>query len=259
MIKSIHTDKMLSQTFVRHAFYSRNGGVSSGSYSSLNCSITNDDDISNVIENRKRVANDFDVLESNLLSCKQIHSSKIIEVSDIWDLENSPQADGMVTNARGIALGVLSADCVPVLLSDFKSGVVGAVHAGWRGALDGVVQNAIESMVKLGAEKENIVAALGPSIWQDSYEIDLGVMLKFTDKDVNNRRFFIESDKDSHYMFDLPAFVRAGAMSCGIEDCVLSSYDTYVQEDDYFSCRRNAHKNIDKYGAQISLIMLTES
>lgn len=258
MIKSITSDRLLRQASVRHAFYMRHGGVSEDSYASLNCSLTSDDAIAKVTENRKRVAEDFGVAPDKLVSCKQIHSADVVVVEEPWTIATSPEADAMVTKAHGIALAIATADCVPLLLSDYKSGVIGAAHAGWRGSLLGVVKQTVEAMVELGAAKENIVAAIGPSICQDSYEIDLQTMVQFTEQDVNSRRFFIESDKDSHYMFDLPGLVRAQARALGIADCVLSPVDTYLSEEDFFSCRRNAHKGAGPHGGQLSVIMLEE-
>ncbi len=258
MIKSVKADQLVGQELVRHAFYTRQGGVSKGSYSSLNCSFTNDDDLNHIVENRKRVAEDFGIDPDNLVMCRQIHSADIMVVDKPWSMDDSPEADGLVTNKRGVALGVLSADCVPVLLSDYKTGVIGAVHAGWRGALSGVVEQAVEAMVGLGAVKESIVGALGPCIWQDHYEVDIQMMIQFTDRDVNDRRFFIESEKENHYMFDLPGYVRSRALSAGISDCALPAYDTYAEPEDFFSCRRNFHNDAGEHGAQVSVIMLSE-
>jgi len=255
MINSIQDDRLLSKTTIHHAFYGRNGGVSKKSYSSLNCSLTTEDDLSNVIENRKLVAEDFRVPVEQLVTCKQIHSSDVIIVNKPWSVEDSPEADALVTKEKGIALGVVTADCVPLLLADEKAGVIGAVHAGWRGASKGIIQESIKAMVELGASKENIIGAIGPAIWQDDYEIDAQTMMVFTDSDVNSRRFFVESDKSGHFMFDLPAFVRGVVLGEGARECGLSPVSTYMNGD-YFSCRRNAHNNSGPHGAQISLIMI---
>lgn len=258
MIKSTRSAVLGQIPKIKHGFYLRHGGVSQGDFASLNCSQSNADRIENVIENRRRVAVDLGVEPRNLVTCKQVHSPDVVVVDSPWDTEASPEADGLVTKQKGIALGALSADCVTILFCDEEAGVIAAAHAGWRGALAGVVEQTIKTMVKQGADRSKIVAALGASIFQESYEVTASMKEEFIAHENTAERFFKEGRMPGRYMFDLPGYVQYRAMSVGIKECELSAFDTYVDKENYFSCRRSAHKGKRNFGCQISVIVMVE-
>lgn len=241
---------------IRHGFGTRQGGVSGGSFAALNCGWTSGDTIENVRENRRRIAAALDVMPDNLLTCYQIHSPDVVTVTQSWDHEQRPRADAMVTNKPGLALGILTADCVPLLLADPVAGVIGAAHAGWRGALMGVVGNTITAMQTLGAEPQRIIAAIGPCIWQDSYEVGPDFPTAFVVQNQYYGRFFKPAARAQHHLFDLPGFVTAQLQSAGITHIALSLADTYADADNYFSFRYNTHQGVKQLGSLLAAIVL---
>jgi YfiH family protein len=244
---------------IAHGFFGRDGGVSTGIYASLNCGPGSKDAPDAVAENRRRVAN---ALAPNikLLSLSQIHSSNVLTLP-AWGGEGRPEGDAMVTATPGLALGILTADCAPVLLADPKARVIGAAHAGWKGALGeggrGVLEATLEAMEKLGAERGRISAVVGPCITQANYEVGFDFRDRFLELGLRNRRFFVPSDKEGHYRFDLPGYVAYRLTAAGTGSVEMSGVCTYPPENGYFSFRRATHAVEPDYGRQISAIVLT--
>jgi YfiH family protein len=241
---------------VAHGFFGRKGGVSGGIYTSLNCGLGSRDDPQNVIENRTRVAKHLGTVEPNVLTVYQIHSPTAVHVTSAWTRGQGPQADAMATTERGIALGVLAADCAPVLLADEQAGVVGSAHAGWKGAIGGVVESVVELMETLGAKRANIAAAIGPCISQRSYEVGPEFRERFVAQARSNERYFVHSEKAEHWMFDLPGYVAMRSRDAGIGHVDVTGVCTYDNGEDYFSFRRTTHLGEGDYGRQLSAIML---
>jgi hypothetical protein len=241
---------------ITHGFFTRQGGVSEGQFASLNCGWKSGDDVHRVAENRGRIAAVMRVSPEKLLSCHQIHSATVATVTTIWNSVERPEADAMVTQVPGIALGILTADCVPVLFVDPVARVIGAAHAGWRGALGGIVENTIVAMKNLGAKTGNIQAALGPCIWQDTYEVDAEFPKAFLAQDPTAKRFFKPAARVGHLMFDLPGYVTAKLSSAGITQIVPSPANTFDHHEQYFSYRRNTLQGIKGTGSLMSAIAL---
>lgn len=242
---------------IRHGFCTRKGGQSQGPYASLNGGLSSADDPAAVQENRRRVAAHFAVPPENLLSCFQIHSPDVAVVTKPWESAARPKADAMVTQVKNLALTILTADCVPVLFADEAAGVIGAAHAGWRGALSGVLENTVDAMEKLGAERSRMVAALGPCIWQNSYEVGPEFPAPFVAENPAWEKFFCPAIKDRHFMFDLPAYVAAKLTIYGIRTVASSIADTLPDEDNWFSYRRITLRGESKVGSLMSVVMLS--
>ncbi|MCV0397555.1 MAG: peptidoglycan editing factor PgeF [Rhizobiaceae bacterium] len=239
---------------VRHGFFTRHGGVSRGIYASLNTGIGSKDDPALVSENRRRVAMAMGVDESMLVTPYQIHSAEAVVVDGPFPGERV-KADGIVTATPGVAIGVGTADCGPILFADGEARVVGAAHAGWKGALTGVLEATIEAMEGLGAKRERIVAALGPSIRGESYEVGPEFVRRWLEADEENQRWFSPSAREGHAMFDLPGYTIERLRRAGVQAEQLGRC-TYKEEDLFFSYRRTTHLNEPDYGRQISAIML---
>lgn len=242
---------------VAHGFFTRRGGVSEGPiYRGLNVGLGSNDAPEKVHENRRRVAEWFGRPEKDLATLYQIHSPDVI-VRSRDNAADRPQADGQATNVPGVILGVLTADCGPVLFADAEAGVIGAAHAGWKGALGGVLENTIEAMEKLGAKRERIVASLGPSISKRNYEVGPEFVERFLQMNADWQRFFSPSEKPGHSMFDLPSLTVARLTAAGVKAENLNIC-TYDDEENFFSYRRTTHRREPDYGRQISAIMLRE-
>lgn len=250
-----YTASNLKGGAVRHGFFTRKGGVSKGIYESLNCGPGSQDNPAAVAENRRRVARHLAPKGAPLNTLYQVHSADVIEVGGPWKAVTSPKADAMVTLERGLLLGVLAADCAPVLLADGEAGIVAAVHAGWRGAFAGVIEATVRKMTGLGANLQNIRAAIGPCIAQASYEVGQEFHAGFVSKDRANERFFKPGEK-GRFRFDLAGFVSARLEGCGIRNLEAITADTYSNEKEFFSFRRASHRGEEDYGRQISAIML---
>ena len=241
-----------------HGFFTREGGVSNGIYAGLNCGPGSSDNPENVKTNRKMATN---VLGADaLLTCYQIHSANVININESWQ-ENfasaPPKADAMVSKQTGIALGILTADCAPVLLADKQNGVIGALHAGWKGAVAGIVENTVNAMIALGANPATTVAVVGPTIQQQSYEVGPDVRdAVIKNINSNGERFFVSSKKIGHWMFDLPAFVVAQLENSEISKIESTGLDTYADEQKFFSYRRATHRGEKDYGRILSAIMI---
>lgn len=239
---------------VRHGFLSRKGGVSTGIYASLNCGPGSDDDGAAVLENRTRAVKRIGLNIAPLVTCYQVHSADVVRVTDAWDLADAPKADAMVTNQKGIALGVLTADCAPVLFSDAQAGVVGAAHAGWKGAVGGVLEATVLEMVRLGAHPQNIRAALGPCIHQKSYEVGTEMSEAVLSASDWAFELFEPTDRAGHYQFDLPGYVAGRLARLELGHFEVLAFDTYADENQFFSYRRTTHQGGGDYGRQLSLI-----
>ena len=234
---------------IQHAFFTRAGGVSQGLYASLNLGAGSADDQDAVAENRRRAAAIFDATPRSLTTCYQVHSNRVVIATDPWDTER-PRADGVVTGSPGLVCAALSADCAPILMADATARIVAAVHAGWRGALGGVVEAGVAAMTKLGAEPRRIVAAIGPCIGPTSYEVGPEFVTAFENQSAGNGQFFV----DSH--FDLPGYVLSRLALAGVGDAAWVGADTFADEAAFFSNRRAVHRGEGDYGRMMSAIML---
>jgi YfiH family protein len=241
---------------IRHGFFTRQGGVSDGIFASLNCGLGSGDDRGKVSENRSRAARAFDLPADRLVTVYQIHSPDVITVTDTWTAENSPRADALATKTPGIMLGVLAADCAPVLLADAEAKVVGAAHAGWRGAHGGVVDSVVAAMERLGARRQNIVAAVGPCIAQPSYEVSDDFQMPFLQQDPGNARFFAPGKRPGKKQFDLPGYLAQRIGRLGLKEVAVSGRDTQAEEGDFFSYRRTTLRGEGDYGRLLSAIAL---
>jgi len=246
---------------IRHAFFTREGGVSEGIYAGLNGGIGSNDAPEHVQENRRRMAEAVGVAPSHFLSLHQVHSPDALVVTEPWDVSRGtprPKADAMVTKVPGISLGVTAADCGPILFVDPRAQVIGAAHAGWKGALTGVLESTLDAMETLGAHRDDVVVALGPMIRQRNYEVGMEFVERFEQADADNVRFFASASRDGHAMFDLGGFIhnrltRAGVLM--IEDLDLC---TYADEDRFYSYRRSVHRKEPDYGRHVHSIVLED-
>ncbi|MCR9194190.1 MAG: peptidoglycan editing factor PgeF [Hyphomonas sp.] len=236
---------------IRHGFFGRKGGVSTGLYESLNIGQGSEDDVQAIRDNRELIRNALGA--EKLLSCFQVHSAKVVTVTEPW--QTRPQADAMVTDHPGLALCILSADCVPVLFADETAKVIGAAHAGWKGALGGVCEATIDAMEAIGANRENIQAAIGPAIQQESYEVGPEFRDTFAGEHEWTDRLF-KAGRDDRSHFDLTGYVQAVLLREGLSSVDNLGHDTCALEDDYFSNRRRNHRGEDDYGRNGSVIML---
>lgn len=239
---------------IAHGFFGRRGGVSTGELASLNCGLGSGDDPALIAENRHRVA-DAVLPGAALTGVYQVHGNRCVIVDDSTDLSARPEADALATRTSGIVLGILTADCVPVLFADRDAGVIGAAHAGWKGALAGVTDATLAAMESLGADRVNIAAAIGPCIGRASYEVDGAFVERFTADDPANERFFA-AGKPGHAMFDIAAYVAARLAAARVTRIAIGGQDTYALQQDYFSYRRACHKGENSYGRQLSVIGL---
>jgi YfiH family protein len=264
------TARSLSAPGIAHGFFGREGGVSGGLYQSLNCGPGSSDDPEAVSENRRLVtAALIPRTDARLVSLSQIHSA-IVHTFPAWDAprregaakDQRPEGDAMVTATPGLALGILTADCAPVLLADPKAKVIGAAHAGWKGALGkdgrGVLEATLDAMEKLGALRDRIHAAIGPCISQNNYEVGWDFRDRFLELGLRHRRFFVPSDREGHYRFDLEGYVAHRLASAGVGNVEPLGICTYPAENGFFSFRRTTHAQEKDYGRQISAIVLTE-
>lgn len=239
---------------VPHGFLGRRGGVSSGVVAGLNVGTGSADDPRAIAENRRRAV--ASVLPSaQLVTVYQVHSADAVTVIEPYAETLRPHADALVTDRPGLALGILTADCAPVLLADREAGVVAAAHAGWKGAIGGVTDSTIAAMETLGARRERIAAAIGPCIARASYEVDDGFFRRFAEADPANERFFADG-RAGHHQFDLEAYVAHRLAEAGVRTVEALGQDTYSQPDRFFSFRRATHRGEPDYGRQISIIGL---
>ena len=237
---------------IPHGFLGRRGGVSGGEVAGLNVGIGSNDDRAAIEENRRRAVAAIKP-GAELVTVHQVHSADAVHAERAWPTDARPHADAVVTNRPGLLLGILTADCAPVLLADFGAGVIGAAHAGWRGALSGVTDSVVDAMEKLGARRERIAAAVGPCIWQPYYEVDQAFQERFLAADPANVRFFTSAGQPH---FDLAAYVVDRLRSADIRAVESLNLDTYADPDRFFSFRRATHRGEKDYGRQLSAIAL---
>ncbi len=236
---------------VRHRFFTRAGGVSTGIYASLNCGPGSDDDPAAVTENRTRATAELGA--TALISNYQIHSPEVVRVTRPWTRESAPKADAMVTDRPDVALGILTADCGPVLFADTTARVIGAAHAGWRGAVGGVLANTVAAMADLGAAPDRVVAVIGPCIAQASYEVGAGLRDAFAPED---HAFFAPGADADHWQFDLRGVIVSRLAATGIAAIRHVDHDSYADPDRFFSYRRTTHRHEPDYGRNLSAIYL---
>ena len=241
---------------IRHGFFTRAGGISDGVYESLNGGLGSNDAPAKVAENRARMAAALGVAPQRLLSLYQIHSPNVVVAETPWDNANRPRADAIVTRTPALAIGVGTADCGPVLFADREARVIGAAHAGWRGALDGVLETTIEAMEKLGADRRRIAAAAGPMIRQPSYEVGPDLIDRFLAADMGYARFFVPAARAGHAQFDLPGFIVARLRKAGIAQVEDLGHCTYADPVQFYSYRRATHRAEPDYGRHVNAIAL---
>jgi polyphenol oxidase len=237
-----------------HGFFTRRGGVSGGAYASLNCSLSSQDSRENVLENRARAARSVGADPERLLGLTQVHGIHVVTATRAWAPGEGERADAMVTERRELALGIITADCAPVLFADSAGGVVGAAHAGWRGAVAGIIEATIAAMASLGARRDRIVAAIGPCIGRDSYEVAADLRDAVLANNPTDARFFSAGKRDARWQFDLPAYCAARLREAGVADVRVTHIDTLADEERFFSHRRRTLAGGGPIGHQISVI-----
>lgn len=261
ILKPLTSESLSATKGLRHAFFTREGGVSQGIFAALNVGLGSGDDPKHVRENRRRAAAALDLPGDALLTTYQIHSAKVAVVEKPWKAGNAPKVDAMVTKRRGLALGILTADCAPILLADVRSGVIGAAHAGWKGAIGGVLEATVEAMAELGAQPKRIVAAVGPCIAQDSYEVGPEFPAPFVAEDpMNGRHFRADTNKDGEprWRFDLAGYVSDKLERLGLAAVETLPYDTCADDQHFFSYRRACLRGESDYGRGLSAIALAD-
>lgn len=244
-----------AQRGIRHAFFTRQGGVSTGLYASLNCAYGTGDAAQDVLENLRRMK---EALKANALArVYQVHGTQVVVATEAWPMEERPHADAIVTNVPHLAVGVSTADCLPILLADTQHKVVAAAHAGWKGALSGVVEATLAAMETLGAKISGITAAIGPAIAQGSYEVGAEFHARFLEQDSNNNQYFIHGQRQGYWLFDLKAYAKDRLRNAGISQINVLANDTCLEENDFFSYRRATLRGEASYGCQLSAIVLS--
>jgi YfiH family protein len=251
----LHSPLLSAVPRLRHAFFSRDGGVSEGIYAGLNGGIGSNDDPARVAENRRRMAQHLGVPREHLLTAFQIHSPDVAVASAPWDTASRPRADAIVTRTEGLAIGITAADCGPILLVDPNARVIGAAHAGWKGALTGIVESTVDAMEKLGADRNNILAAIGPLIRQYSYEVGNEFVERFIEADAENSLFFVPAAREGHAMFDLAGLIRMRLENAGVLVIDDIGIDTYSDQR-FFSYRRSVHRREQDYGRHVHAMVL---
>ena len=256
-VPMLQADSLSRRDGIRHAFFTRAGGVSDGVYASLNGGVGSRDAAERVAENRTRMAAALAVMPERLLTAYQVHSPEVVTVERPWSHDARPRADAMVTRTPMLALGITTADCGPVLFADTEARVIGAAHAGWRGALAGVLEATVAAMERLGAKRGRIAAALGPTIRQPSYEVGQDLVDRFLAADPANARFFVAAERPGHAQFDLPAFIVSQLERAGVGVAEDIGCCTYADPERFYSYRRTTHRREEDYGRHINAIVLT--
>lgn len=241
---------------LRHGFFTREGGVSEGIFASLNCGLGSRDDAERVAENRRRAMAALALAESGLATCHQVHSASVVVVDAVWPRAERPRADAMVTRRRGVALGILTADCAPVLFADAEAGVIGAAHAGWRGAVSGVLEATVAAMVGLGAAPARIRAGIGPCIAQPSYEVGPEFPAPFLAADPADADLFRAAPRAGHFLFDLAGYAARRLSRLGLGRIERTGGDTAADPQRFFSYRRSCLTREKDYGRELSAICL---
>ncbi len=241
---------------VHHAFFTREGGVSEGLYASRNCGYGSDDRPDHVRENRRRSAEALGAEAQRLVTVHQTHSDRALFIEAPWQPQDAPRADALVCDRPGLALGILTADCAPVLFADPDVGVIGAAHAGWRGALTGILDNTVAEMERRGADRARILAAIGPRIGHGSYEVGPEFYDRFVAEDADNARHFSAQDGNGRHHFDLADYIMRRLESLGLGRIGAVAHDTFTEEDRFFSYRRSVKRGEPDYGRCLSAIAL---
>ena len=251
----ITSNKLKKQKKICHGFFNRNGGKSSGIYKSLNCGPGSNDKKNNIIKNLKIVKDKLSKNSKNIFLLQQVHSNKFVFIDKNFKFgKKKIKADAVITDQKKIPIAVLTADCVPILLYDYKKNMIAAIHSGWKGALKGIIKNVINFMLKKGCKKENILAAVGPCIGQNNYNVRDDFRKKFLKKEKKNRVFF--SQKKSLIYFDLPGYVKSQLKLIKITNIDMNNIDTFDRKNNFFSARRALKSKHDDYGRNISIIMI---
>lgn len=240
---------------IRHAYFTREGGVSTGIHASLNGGLGSNDDKANIAENRARMSRVLGVAPDHLISLHQVHSADVAIATGPW-AGDRPRADAMVTRTKAVALGILTADCGPILFADAEAGVIGGAHSGWKGAFTGIGEATLAAMEKLGARRERTIAVLGPTIGPNAYEVGPEFVERFVDARPDDARFFRPSVREHHAMFDLPSFIGARFTEAGVGRFIDLGLCTYSDPKRFFSYRMNTHLSEPDYGRLISAIVL---
>jgi len=255
---TLHAPNLSALSGIRHAFFTRKGGVSGGIYESLNGGVGSKDQPPHIAENRKRMAEAIGVSPERFITAYQIHSPEVVIADKPWDAASRPKADAIVTKTPGLGIGVTTADCGPVLFADPQARVVGAAHAGWRGAFGGVLEAAIEAMESLGAKRERIVVALGPMIRQPNYEVSADFMDKFIADHRGNARLFMPAKREGHALFNLPGYIAARLVRANVTRIEDTGHCTYADPSLFFSYRRSQHRAEADYGRHVNAIALVD-
>lgn len=242
---------------IRHAFFTRCGGVSGGPFESLNCGFGSGDAADTVARNRAIAMARLGLSADRLVTCYQVHSATVITVEHPWPRDAPPRADGLVTAVSGITLGILTADCAPILFEDVAAGVIGAAHGGWRGALGGIVEATLDRMEGLGAERARIRAGIGPCIAQCSYEVGPEFPQHFAE-DSSSAAFFVPALRTGHFMFDLPGYIEHRLTRAGVVTIERAAHDTVAEDQHFFSYRRACLRGEPVYGRALSAIALRD-
>jgi YfiH family protein len=253
MIRSILLERLPG---IRHAFFTRDGGVSGGVYRSLNGGVGSQDAPANVADNRARMAAALGVAPARFITAYQVHSPEVVTVDEPWTPAERPHADAIVTCRTGLAIGVSTADCGPVLLADARARVIGAAHAGWRGALAGVIEATVDAMERCGGDRSRVVASLGPMIRQHNYEVGPEFIARFRAADPDNMVFFSPAARSGHAHFDLAGYIAARLAAAGIHQIDDVGRCTYADADTFYSYRRSVHRGETDYGRHINAIAL---
>ncbi|MGL5113841.1 MAG: peptidoglycan editing factor PgeF [Beijerinckiaceae bacterium] len=255
MLDPVHAPTLSVLPGIRHAFFTREGGISQGLHASLNGGLGSKDAREHVLENRRRMAAHLAVTAENFIGAWQVHSAEVVEVSGPWEGER-PKADALVTATPGLAISVATADCGPILFADGKAGVIGAAHAGWQGAFKDILENTLAAMERLGARRADMTVAIGPMLSQRNYEVGPEFVERFNAQNAGNAAFFARAERQGHAMFDLPAFVRRRLENAGVGMVDDTSLCTYADEARFYSYRRATHRREADYGRLISAITL---
>jgi hypothetical protein len=243
---------------IRHAFFTRQGGVSSGFFASLNCGFGSGDAAETVARNRAIAAERLGFSPDRLVTCHQIHSNTVITVEKPWPRDAAPRADGLVAAVSGIALGILTADCAPILFADAVANVIGAAHGGWRGALGGIIEATLDRMEALGAKRARIRAGIGPCIAQRSYEVGPEFPQQFLAHDPASAAYFAPALRAGHFMFDLPGYIERRLARAGVATIGRAPHDTVAEESHFFSYRRACLRGEPVYGRTLAAIALRD-
>jgi len=254
--EAITLDALADGGAVRHAFFTRQGGVSSGIFASLNCGFGSRDDRDKVAQNRAIAAERLGLASDRLVTCHQVHGVDVVTVERPWAYGESPRADAMVSRVPGVALGILAADCAPVLFADAAAGVVGAAHGGWRGTLSGVLEATVAAMTALGARAERIAAGIGPCIAQPSYEVGPEFRDAFLAPDAESAACFMPAQRPGHLLFDLPGYIACRLMRMELAAVAWSGHDTAADPERFFSYRRACKNGERDYGRGLAAIAL---